>query len=146
MTNKQGTEAVYTLIAERKERLRVLNEERQALDGEIKGLELAAQAFAPADQQAVQVHAGRASIGDESRTFRDRVTDAIEEILWEERPLHRSEIFARVRAKGIIVEAKKTLQYFTTFLSQDSRFMPVRNKRGFWTLVASPEPFAPESC
>ena len=142
MPNTPGIQAVYAMIEERKARLQALGEERHTLDSEIKGLELAVQAFVASEAGVVQARAD----GGDGKSFTATVTDAIEDILLVERPLHRAEILERARGKGIIIEAETPLHYFGTFLSNDKRFMPKTNKRGYWTLTDEPADAGPESC
>ena len=61
------------------------------------------------------------------------ITDAIEQVLLEERPLHRSEILARVSARGVYVGGTKPIASLGSYLSVDNRFKNVG--RGVWTLT-----------
>ena len=78
-----------------------------------------------------------------------QITDAIWEVLREERPLHRETILARVKQKGVYVsgEADGTeMHNFAPYLSQDHRFRSV-DRKGTWTLDdgCQPQQEQPES-
>ena len=64
---------------------------------------------------------------------RKRVTDAIEQILRGEQPLHRQNILARLETKGIYVGGANPINSLSAYLSQDDRFVSVG--RGQWSLA-----------
>ena len=140
MTNP-GKLSVVGMIEERKARLQVLDEERYKLDSELRGLELALQAFT--DDSGNDLAYADA---DEYKTIGQIVGDAIFEVLVEAGvPLHRDVIYERCLAKGIVIEAKNPKRYFFNFLSSDPRFKSKPGARGFW-ILAEPEDGPPESC
>ena len=71
-----------------------------------------------------------------------RVGNAVEEVLTEERPLHRGVILERILARGIPMDASNPLHYLGTFLTGDERFVPTtkafgtNGRRGEWTLAS----------
>ena len=141
MANQQGKQAVLGMIAERKERLQVLDEERKIVDSELTGLELALQAF-PDDAGNVQAYADE----DAYKTIGQIVGDAIYDVLVEVGgPLHRDVLFDRVVAKGIVIEAANPKRYFFNFLTSDPRFKSKPGTRGYW-MLAEPEDGPPETC
>ena len=64
------------------------------------------------------------------------LTDAIESVLQEERPLHRRVILERVQAKGIYVGGDNAVKAMSPYLTRDNRFKNV--SRGVWTLARTP--------
>ena len=143
MAKKPGIEGIRALIAERRERLIVLEAERHTIESELTGLELALRAMTPP--------AGAAPArdkGDQVKSFTSQVTEAIVAVLQEERPLHRAVILRRVleRDPTIVIEAENQLHYFGTFLSNAKETVPVKGRRGYWTLADAPEAAAPKSC
>lgn len=135
----QGNQAVKEMIAERKERLRVMDEERNKLASEVAGLEMALDALADESSNV------RDYADDELKTVTASITDAIAEVLSEQQPLHRGVILERVKARGIVIEATDEMKYFGNFLSSDERFMRRKGARGFW-MLADPDDGLPESC
>ena len=118
MPNAPGIQAVYAMIEERKARLQALGEERHTLDSEIKGLELAVQAFVASEAGVVQARAD----GGDGKSFTATVTDAIEDILLVERPLHRAEILEAGEGQGHHYRSGKTPALFWYFPQQRQAF------------------------
>ena len=69
-------------------------------------------------------------------TYTAELTNAIYELLIEERPLHRRTILDRLEAKDIFVGGSNKLRTLSAHLSHDGRFTPT--ERGFWTLANPP--------
>lgn len=60
------------------------------------------------------------------------VTNTILEVLQEESPLHRNDICARVREKGVHIGGENPVATIGTYLSSDDRFTNV--SRGMWAV------------
>ena len=76
-------------------------------------------------------------VADTSRsgTVKEEITQAIWRVLKDERPLHRSEILARVKRLGIYVSGEANgngMDSIAPHLTQDRRFMSL-DGRGTWT-------------
>ena len=87
-------------------------------------------------QEVIQMYeqdVNNADATDDGLTHKDELTNAIEEILTEEQPLHRGTILERVREKGVYVGGKNPVNSLSSYLSIDPRFRAVG--RGMWALV-----------
>ena len=128
----QGKQAVVEMVSERRERLRILDEERQVVNAELKGLELALQAFMD-DSGNDLAYADE----DEYKTIGQIIGDTIYTILVEAgHPLHRDVIYDRAVAKGLVIEAKNPRKYFFNVLTSDPRFKRKPGPaRGIWMLA-----------
>ena len=74
------------------------------------------------------------------KSFNAQLTHAIQKVLLEERPLHRSDILERVEEAGLEVlgsKAKKPVNIVGNVLSTDPRFTSA-GAPGYWTLAESP--------
>lgn len=68
-------------------------------------------------------------------TFGTQINAAIEAILREERPLHRTVILERLVARGIHVGGEKPLNALSSYLSIGDNFKTEGTKTGIWTLI-----------
>ena len=89
---------------------------------------------------AIRVFEQNVDAEDEGRSSYEReVSDAMSDILTDERPLHRNVILDRVQERGIQVGGRKPVNTIGSYLSIDDRFKNV--SRGVWTLADNPDQY-----
>ena len=87
---------------------------------------------------AIRVFEQNGDAEDEGRSSYEReMSDAMFDILTDERPLHRNIILDRVQERGIQVGGRKPVNTIGSYLSIDDRFSNVA--RGIWTLAEEPQ-------
>ena len=116
--------------------------ERRRIDTEIQTLR-SARSFLEADHIGDNP-APADNLPKQAKSYSQNLTDAIEEILLAERPLHRKEIMNRVIAKDIYIGTANPLHAIGAYLSLDDRFAFVPGQRGYWTLSDAPPAVASE--
>ena len=128
-----GHSAIQTID----ETIQVLLEKRQELDVDIEKLRDARGVL----QVHIPVDADQPAKKDTkpNHSFTNMVTDTIEELLLEKRPLHRKILFEKVEARGFAIGGKDPLNRFGVYMSNDPRFRPDPYLRGNWTLTNEPD-------
>lgn len=106
--------------------------QRQALDMEIDALEKAISVLSGNTPPAAR------SSRQNGSSYANTITNAIHDVLLEERPLRREAILEKVLGKGIHVGGKTPIATLGSYLSTDERFRNVG--RGTWTLANEPDP------
>ena len=87
---------------------------------------------------AIRVFEQNGDAEDEDRSsYAREVSDAMLDILTDERPLHRNVVLARVQQRGIHVGGTKPVNSIGSYLSTDQRFKNCG--RGMWTLAEEPQ-------
>ncbi len=87
---------------------------------------------------AIRVFEQNGDAEDEDRSsYAREVSDAMLDILTDERPLHRNVVLARVQQRGIHVGGTKPVNSIGSYLSTDQRFKNCG--RGIWTLAEEPQ-------
>ena len=86
---------------------------------------------------SIRIFEQNVNVSDEARSpYAKEVSDAMVEILTEERPLHRDVILARIRDRGIHIGGQKPVNTIGSYLSLDYRFKNAGT--GIWTLGEEP--------
>ena len=86
---------------------------------------------------SIRIFEQNGNVSDEDRSpYAKEVSDAMVEILTDERPLHRNVILARIRARGIHTGGQKPVNTIGSYLSLDDRFKNAG--KGIWTLGEEP--------
>ena len=87
---------------------------------------------------AIRVFEQNGDAENEDRSsYAREVSDAMLDILTDERPLHRNVVLARVQQRGIHVGGTKPVNSIGSYLSTDQRFKNCG--RGMWTLAEEPQ-------
>ena len=87
---------------------------------------------------AIRVFEQNDNVSTEDRSpYAKEVSDAMVEILTDERPLHRDFILDRILERGIHIGGQKPVNTIGSYLSLDSRFKNAG--RGIWTLAEEPQ-------
>ena len=99
----------------------------------------AEQAIRSLDQaiRLLRPESGVAEYKPPRQSFSALITDAIESMLTEERPLHRKDILHRLEQNFSYIGGSDPLTTLGAMLSRDRRFKNA--KRGYWTLTVDPE-------
>ena len=154
-----GEEVLRKALAEREDRRRELEVEKENLDKEIRGLKsdldhlvsLHSDNEAQEPPQPMESPNPAVASRDDSDfwdvrhaegSLSQEITDAILQILLEERPMHtmhRKKILEKVEAKGILLGGTDRIRTLSSYLSNDRRFVTDGQKgRGTWTLAGEP--------
>ena len=113
------------IVTERENELRELDANREELIGRIQGLHAAIKEVECSTMNTVT----RPQTG----TYREQITDVVEQVLQIERPLHRSVILKRVKDLGVYMGPTNPMSSLGAYLSLDDRFSTVG--KGVWTLT-----------
>jgi len=142
-------------IAEREDRCRALDREKDNLDKEIRdlnrdlahlvslhnnkeGQESPLQRESAVRDPAPEFDSDFWNVTHAEGSLSKGIKEAILVTLVAERPMHRKKLLEKVEAQGIILGGSDRIRTLSSYLSGDRRFVPVSKGRGIWTLADEP--------
>ncbi len=139
-------DAALSSIEKRQTELDKVDARRDQLTREIDGLRVSVDVYQQDYDVGPSSDSGNRApatldydgIEDSDLSFTRRTTNAVYEVLKEERPLHRRVILERLQEMGIEIVGRNPADSLSSYMSPDDRLRPVNGRQGYWTLTEEP--------